>query len=331
VTLLTRRRFVQGTGLAGLGLLAGCGRWPGQAQPAARVPRVGLLGLRTVPTLPDAFRQGLRELGYVEGQNVVVEHRVADGNPERLAELAAELVRLPVDVIVAENTPAAIAARQATSTIPIVTAIGDPVGAGLAASIARPGGNVTGLKGGPEQIAGKRLQLLTEAIPGVSRVGVVWNSGNRVKQIEWAETESAARALGVQLVSVEVRATDELERAFATVSPQTADALVVFAEELMASNAGKVVELVASTRLPAMYETRPFMDAGGLMAYGPNAPGLFRRAAYYVDRILKGASPADLPIEQPREFDFAINLKTAQALGLTIPPHVLLQATEIIQ
>jgi putative ABC transport system substrate-binding protein len=323
-----RRRFLQAA--ASLGLLTGCGRLPWQAQSPAPIPRVGLLGLRTVASLPEAFRQGLRELGYVEGQNVVVEHRVADGSLDRLAELAVELVALPVDVIVAENTPAALAARQATSTIPIVMAIGDPVRAGLAASLARPGGNVTGLTGGPEQLAGRRLEIFTEALPGVSRVAVVWNPTNPLKVRQWTETESAARTLGVQLVSMEVRAPEELDHAFAAGSPPAAEALLVFAEDLTASHAGKIVDLVAKTGLPAMYETRPFLDAGGLMAYGASAPGLFRRAAYYVDRLLKGARPEDLPIEHPREFEFVINLKAARAIGLTIPPQVLAQASEII-
>jgi putative tryptophan/tyrosine transport system substrate-binding protein len=212
-----------------------------------------------------------------------------------------------------------------------VVTIGDPVRAGLAASLARPGGNVTGLTGGPAQIAGRRLELLKETLPGLTRVAVVWNPSNPVKAEQWTETENAARTLGIQLLSVEVRASEELDHAFAVGSHQPAEALVVFAEDLTASDAGKVVDLVAKSGLPAIYETRPFMAAGGLMAYGASAPGLFRRAAYYADRILKGARPEDLPIEQPREYELVINLKVARAIGLTIPPHVLAQATEVIQ
>jgi putative ABC transport system substrate-binding protein len=329
-TCLNRRQLVQGMGAAGLALMVGCSRSAAQTPPA-RIPRVGLLGLLTVPSLPEAFRQGLRELGYIEGQNIVVEHRVADGRPDRLAELATELVRMPADVIVAESTLAAIEAKQATSTIPIVMPVGDPIGAGLAASLARPGGNVTGLTSIPAQLAGRRLELLKEIIPGLRQVAVVWNPGSPVKAQQWIETESAARTLGIQLQSVEVRVPEELEPAFTSLSQQPPDALNVFAYEVTTSHAGRVVELVTRSGVPAIYETRPFMDVGGLISYGPSAPGQFRRAAYYVDRILKGARPEDLPIEQPREFDFLVNLRAARALGLTIPPHVLAQATEVLQ
>jgi putative tryptophan/tyrosine transport system substrate-binding protein len=327
----SRRQLVQGAGAVGLTLLAGCGRLPGQALSSMPVPRLGLLGLRSLPPLVAAFREGLREFGYVEGQNIIVEHRIADGRLDRLSELAAELVRERVDVIVAENNPAAIVAKQATSTIPIVMANGDPVGTGLAASLARPGGNVTGLTAFGAELGGKRLEILKEAFPGVRQVAVVWNPTNPVKRLQWTESLTAAHTLSVQLHSVEVQAPEHLEPAFATVSQQPAEALLVFADEFTASYAGQIVALANASRLPTMYDSRPFMDPGGLMAYGPILPALYRRAAYYVDRILKGANPADLPIEQPMRFDFVINLKTAQALGLTIPHHVLAQATEVIQ
>ena len=327
----TRRHVVQGAGAVGLGLLAACGRLPWQEPAATRVPRLGLLGLRSVPSYVAAFREGLREFGYIDGQTIMVEHRVADGRLDRLSELAAELIREPVDVIVAENNPAAIVASQATNRIPIVMANGDPVGTGLAASLARPGGNVTGLTAFGAELGGKRLELLTVAFPGVRQVAAVWNPTNPVKRLQWTETVTAAHTLSVQLHSVEVQAPETLEQAFAAVSQQPAEALLVFADELTGSYAGQIVALANASRLPTMYDSRPFMDAGGLMAYGPILPALYRRAAYYVDRILKGAHPADLPIEQPMRFDFVINLKTAQALGLTIPQHVLLQATEVIQ
>jgi putative tryptophan/tyrosine transport system substrate-binding protein len=326
---LSRREFVLGS--AGLGLLAGCGRWPWPAPSSIRVPRLGLLGLRSVPPYVAAFREGLREFGYVDGQNIIVDHRIADGRLDRLSELAAELVREPVDVIVAENNPAAIVAKQATNTIPIVMANGDPVGTGLAASLARPGGNVTGLTAFGAELGGKRLELLKEAFPGVSQVAAVWNPTNPVKRLQWAETMTAAHTLGVQLYSVEVQTPETLDQAFTAVSQQPAEALLVFADELTASYAEQIVGLANASRLPAMYDSRPFMDAGGLMAYGPILFALYRRAAYYVDRILKGTKPADLPVEQPMTFDFVVNLKTAQALGITFPNEIMLQVTEVLQ
>ena len=326
----TRRQFLRGAGAAGLALLAGCGRLPWQAQPS-QTPRIGYLGDRTIPVFEEAFRQGLREHGNVEGQNIVIEWRFAEGSPEGLADLAGELLARRVKVIVAGTTLAALAAGRATSSTPIVMANGDPVGSGLAASLARPGGNVTGVSNFGGQLAGKRLELLRDVIPGVARVAVLWTPANPLKVAEWTETQSAGGTLGMELQSLEVGRPEELEVAFAAATREEADALVVFGDNLTGGHAPRIVELAARSRLPTIYGVRMFMDAGGLMAYGANIPSLYRRAAYYVDRILKGAKPAELPVEQPREFDFIINLKTAQALGLTIPQHVLLQATEVLQ
>jgi putative tryptophan/tyrosine transport system substrate-binding protein len=329
--MLSRRHVVQGAGAAGLGLLAACGRWPGQAQAPARVPRIGYLGARPIPAFAAAFRQGLADLGYIEDQTITIAWRFPEANADALRETAAELVHLPVDVILAENTLVALGAREATRTIPMVVALGDPVVAGLAASLARPGGNVTGLSNLSPQLGAKRLELLREVIPDLARVAVLWSSANAVKVAEWTETERAARTLGMHLQSLEVNEPDQLEGAFVAATQERADAAIVFGDNLFGSHAAQIVDLAARSRLPTMYESRPFMDAGGLIGYGPNFPALLHRSAYYVDRILKGAKPADLPIEQPMRFDFIVNLKTAQALGLTIPQHVLYQATEIIQ
>jgi putative tryptophan/tyrosine transport system substrate-binding protein len=309
---LSRRAFVLAAG--SIGLLAGCGRLPGQASPSAPTPRIGYLGGRPIAGFDEAFRQGLRELGHVEGQQVTIEWRFAEGGPDALSEFARELVRLPVDVIVAENTLGAGAARQATRTIPIVSALGDPIAAGLAASLSRPGGNVTGLSVMSPQLGAKRLELLKETIPGIARVAVVWSPSNPVKMAQWTETEAAARALDVQLQSLEVEGPEAFESAFAAATRERADAAIVFGDNITGSHASELVALAARSQLPTMYESRPFMDAGGLMAYGPNFPAMLRRSAYYVDRILKGSQPADLPIEQPMTFDFVVNLKTAQAL-----------------
>jgi putative ABC transport system substrate-binding protein len=328
---LSRRAFVLGASGGAVGLVAGCGRLPWQASPPAQPPRIGYLGGRPIPGFDQAFCQGLRDLGHVEGQHVAIEWRFTEGGPDALAEMARELVRLPVDVIVAENTLGAGAARQATGTIPIVSALGDPIAAGLVASLARPGGNVTGLSAMSPQLSAKRLELLKETIPGITRVAVVWSPSNPVKVAQWTETQAAARALDVQLQSLEVGGPEAFESAFAAATRERADAAVVFGDNLTGSHAPEIVALAARSQLPTMYESRPFMDAGGLMAYGPNFPAMLRRSAYYVDRILKGARPADLPIEQPMTFDFVVNLKTAQALGITFPNEIMLQVTEIIQ
>jgi putative tryptophan/tyrosine transport system substrate-binding protein len=329
---MSRRHFMQGGGMAGLGLLAGCGRWPGQAPGPPKVPLMGVLGPGGGPTAAalTALHEGLRELGYIEGQNLAVEWRQGtDPAPLDLDAHAAELVGLRVDVLLAFTTLGALAAKRATSSIPIVfTAVSDPVGSGLAASLGRPGGNATGISDFGSALSGKRLQLLRDAVPGMTRAGVVSAAGNPSYALQWRELEAAAPALGVQLVSLELRAQDELDDALVAAVREGVHALVVLGGP---EPTGRVAALATGFRIPTLVEQGTVARAHGLMAYGPNRPDLYRRAAYYVDRILKGAQPADLPIEQPREFEFVINLKTAQALGLTIPPHVLLQATEVIQ
>jgi putative ABC transport system substrate-binding protein len=310
------------------------------AQPPAQAARIGYLvtgGLASPETrvLLDAFRQGLRERGYVEGQNIVIEYRAADGQLQRFPALAAELAQLKPEVIVAQGTPAALAAKDATTTIPIVTPVmGDPVGDGLVASLARPGGNITGLTFlGPELVA-KRLELLKEALPRVSRIAALWHPGAYAERTTSAmvqETEAAARTLDVHLQLVEVRDSDELDRAFATMTSAHAEALIVLPSAMLYNERRRLVDLAARHRLPAMYQAREIVELGGLMAYGASIPDLVRRSATYVDKILKGAKPADLPVEQPTTFELVINLKTAKALGLTMPPTLLFQADKVIQ
>jgi len=329
----TRREFI-GT-LAG-GLAAAS--FAAEAQQAAKVARIGYLGtnLTAGPRSLEAFRQGLRDLGYVEGRNVVIEYRDAEGKFERFPALAAELVALKVDVIVVGATPQALAARQATRTIPIVFAsAADPVASGLATSLARPGGNVTGLSTASSELVGKRLEQLKQAVPGVSRVAVLWQPqgvpGERTRKDMLKEAEVAARTLGVGLQFVEVRGPADFERAFSDMASARAGALTVLGSPMFVSERRRLVDLAAKTRLPAVYTAREYVDAGGLMSYGPDLNEMFRRAATYVDKILKGAKPADLPVEQPRKFELAINLKTAKALGLTIPPSVLGRADQVIE
>jgi putative tryptophan/tyrosine transport system substrate-binding protein len=337
MTQLSRRRFMQGARLAGLGLLAGCGRLPFQSQGIAQVPRIGWLGnVRAGGNLDpnfEAFREGLRELGYVEGQNLAIEVRWAEGRVERLPELAAELVRLQPDVLVTPTTPQTQAALQATSTIPIVfIAVSDPVGLGMVASLARPGGHLTGQSDFFAGVSGKRLELLKETVPGAARVAVLWNPTNPASALEWSATQHAARTLGLEVLLVEVGSADNLIDAFKTIVREHADAVIILsAAFLSVLGAPKLPELVARSRLPTMHYRRADVAAGGLMSYGPSFASLYRRGAYYVDRILKGTKPSDLPVEQPREFELVINLQTAQTLGLTIPQHVLLQATEVIR
>jgi len=308
-----------------------------EAQTAGKVARIGYLAanLAASPHVHEAFRQGLRDLGYVEGRNVVIEHRSAEGKLERLPALAAELVALKVDVIVAAAALPALAAKQATRTIPIVFAgVADPVTSGLVSGLARPGGNVTGLSSLAPELVGKRLELLTHAVPGVSLVAVLWQPGGQVERTDkdmLKEAEVAALALGVRLQFVEARGSDDFDRAFSDMTRARAGALSVLPSSMFNSERKRLVELAAKNRLPAVYPQRAYVDAGGLMAYGPNLADLFRRAATYVDKILKGAKPADLPIEQPTKFELVVNLKTAKALGLTIPQSVLGRADDVIQ
>ena len=305
------------------------------AQPAPPGHRIGWLSAG-VP-LPDldseAFRQGLRALGYVEGQNLVLESRYAGGRAEQLPDLAAELVRLKVDVIVAGGTAAIRAAQHATRTIPIVMAVAyDPIGQRFVASLARPGGNITGLSWLGAELLGKRLELLKEVVPQGTRIAVLANPGNPAYADNMDNLTMAARALGLHLQVAEVRRADELDTAFTAMTREGADALIVLEDSLVLSTlGGRIAESAATSRLPAMYGWRRHVDAGGLMAYGPSMRDMQRRAAVYVDKILKGAKPADLPVEQPTTFELVINLKTANDLGLTIPPSLLFQATEVIR
>jgi putative ABC transport system substrate-binding protein len=279
----------------------------------------------------EAFRDGLRGLGYVEGQNIVFEQRWAERNPHRYPELAAELVRLKVDVVVAGNLESARVAREASSTIPIVlTAGGDSLRAGLVPSLARPGGNITGLSELGPDLAPKLLLLLKEAVPRLAQVAMLWDPSNPSQSPTRQESESASRLLGSVIMSLEVTVPDDFERAFGAVTRQRPDALIVFTTPIMYSHRMQIVDFAAKRGLPAMYSAREFVDAGGLMSYGPNLQALFRRAATYVDRIVKGAKPGDLPIEQPTKFELMINLKTAKALGLMIPASLLQRADQVI-
>jgi len=300
------------------------------AQPRSTVPRIGILTPAAEASTPlwEAFRHGLRDLGYVEGQTIVLEYRFAAGQNERLPALAAELVQLQVDVMVTNSGPGAQAAKDATKTIPIVTTTS---GHYVAASLAQPGGNITGLTLMAPELGGKRLDLLKEALPNVSRVAVLWNAGNPVSPDELCEVEATARGLGLQLQTLAIRHPDELASVFAAMTREGAEALIALADAVFWNHRTRVVALAAQHRLPAVFDAREFAEAGGLMTYGPSVPDSYRRAAVYVDKILKGTKPADLPVEQPVKFELVINLKTAKALGMTMPPSLLLLADEVIQ
>ena len=305
------------------------------AQAPAKVPRIGYLTPRSLTDstyLLESLRQGLRELGYVEGQTIAIEYRFAEERPERLPALAAELVRLKVDVIVTGASPAPEAAKQATSAIPIVFAVAaDPVATGLVASIARPGGNITGLANMATEVVGKQLELLKEVVPKVSRVAILWNPNNLGQSAVLRGAEGAARTLGLQLHIVQAHTPAEIDAAFAAMRSQHTGGVLVLRDGLFLAQRTQVAALATKSRLPAIYGFRESAEAGGLMAYGANVPLMYRRAATYVDKILKGAKPADLPVEQPTKFDLVINLKAAKALGLTIPPSLLQRADEVIQ
>jgi putative tryptophan/tyrosine transport system substrate-binding protein len=307
------------------------------AQQPTKVHRIGRLSPGLPPSQPspsmEAFRQGLRDLGYVEGQNLIIEWRWAEGREERLPDLAAELVRLQVEVIVVGGVTAIRAVQHATSTIPIVMAANyDPVGEGFIASLARPGGNITGLSWLGAELPGKRLELLKETLPQSTRIAVLGNPANAAHDSWLHSLSAAARALGLHLHVVELPRADELDSAFAAITSAGADALIVLSDPALIDGLyGRIVDLAAKSRLPAMYDWRAYVDAGGLMSYGPSMPDMQRRAASYVDKILQGAKPADLPIEQPTTFNLVINLKVAKALGLAIPPTILFQADEVLQ
>jgi putative ABC transport system substrate-binding protein len=320
-----RQAFIAGTlGLLAVPLFA----W---AQPV-KVPRIGVLRAGAPPDpLLEAFRQGLRDLGYAEERNISIEYRWAEGRSERLPALAADLVRLKVDVIVASGDTAALAARRATTAIPIVMPVSnDPVTVGLVASLARPGGNVTGFASLYTELPGKWVELLKEALPLVSRVAVIWDP--RTGPATVRVSEAAARALGLHLQVLSVGRPDDFVTAFAEAQKSRAEALIVLSSAFLYAHRTRLVELAAQHRLPAMYHQSDFvLGSGGLMSYGPDLYDLFRRSATFVDKILKGAKPADLPVEQPTKFELVINLKTAKALGLTIPPSVLARADEVIE
>ena len=314
-----------------------CAPLAAEAQQSAKVPRIGWLSIASptpaVSHLMEAFRQGLRELGYVEGQNIAVEYRFAEGRPERLPEFAAQLVALKVDIIVTPNPAGTQAAREATRTIPIVMlGVADPVGSGLVASLARPGGNITGLTATASPVIyGKHLELLKETVPRVSRVAVLRNPTNPDAAQMSREVGGAARALGVQLQVLDVRAPNELDSAFARMTRDRAGALLIMGDTMFTLHREQIAVLATKNRLPAIFVAREFAEAGGLMAYGRSLPYDFRRAATYVDKILKGAKPADIPVEQPTKFELVINMKTAKSLGLKIPQSVLIRADEVIQ
>jgi putative tryptophan/tyrosine transport system substrate-binding protein len=305
-----------------------------EAQPV-RAYRIGFLSVASSSSMAprvDAFRQGLRELGYVEGQNITIEYRWGDGRNEQLASLAAELIRLKVGMVVSHGVAATGAAQKASATIPIVCfGCGDLVAAGLVASLARPGGNVTGQTNLASDMTGKRLHLLKETIPGLTRLAILWNPDNSASVSEVKETEAAARSLGLQLQSLGVRDPDGFESAFSSMTKARADALLVLSDAMLFGQRKRIADLAATNRLPAISWTGEFAKSGGLMGYGPDLLAMSHRAATFVDRILKGAKPADLPIEQPTRFEFVVNLKTARALGLTIPKSILLRADDVIE
>jgi putative ABC transport system substrate-binding protein len=321
---MNRRSFI-GT-LAG-GLLAA--PLAAEAQPTARIPRVGILAQNS--PLWEDFRQGLRDLGYVEGRTIVIESRWGEGSDERFPRLAADLARLGADVIVTWGTPSTLAAKNVTKTIPIVMMSGDPVGTKLIVSLARPGGNITGLSSHNPGLEAKRLELLKELVPKLSHVAVLWNPANPLHDGLVREAKDTASQLGVRLELVGVKSSTEFDAAFATMEKKRPGALIVEGDIFFYSHRNRIVDFATKSHLPAVFTLRGFADAGGLLVYGASYSALFRRAAIYVDKILKGAKPADLPIEQPTKFELVINLKTAKALGLTIPPSLLQRADQVIE
>ena len=327
---MKRREFIS--------LVGAAAAWPlaARAQQVGKTPQIGYLGVSSPSLEPhyvEAFRQKLRELGHVEGKNIAIEYRWAEGQDDRLPNLASELVRLKPDVIVTTGTPGAVAAMQATKTIPIVMASSaDPVGSGLVASLARPGGNVTGFTILGPELEGKRLELLKQAVPGLSRLAVLWNPSNPGIVSYFETVKNAGRALQISLGPVvEVRRSDELDNAFTAIASARPHALVVIADRFLLSHRKQIVEFAAVKRLPTMYPYREYVDAGGLMSYAPSNIELFLGTAIYVDKILKGAKPGDLPIQEPTKFELVINLKTAKALGLDVPLHLQQLANEMIE
>jgi putative ABC transport system substrate-binding protein len=305
-----------------------------RAQQTAKLRTIGILGASTALVFThrsSAFLQRLHELGWIEGRNVALEYRWAEGNTERISEIAAEFVRLKVDVIVTDGTAAVVAAQRASSVIPIVMAVvADPVGIGLVASLARPGGNVTGLSTQQIDLAGKRLELLRELVPGLRQLATMANTGAAGAMLEMAEVQVAAGTLGLGVLTLEIRRAEDLAPAFEALKGR-AEALYVCGDPFMSTNRTQIITLAQTARLPTMYNFRDYVEVGGLLSYGPNFPDLYRRAADFVDKILRGEKPADIPVEQPTKFDLVINLKTAKALGVTVPPSLLARADEVIE
>jgi ABC-type uncharacterized transport system substrate-binding protein len=310
--------------------------WPlvARAQQSTKLPTIGFLGANNATferASTDAFVQRLRELGWIENRTIAIEYRWAEGRDERFAEIAAEFIRLKVDVILTYATPSSIAAKKATAVIPIVfAAAGDPVGTGLVASLARPGGNITGLSIQQTDLASKRLEMLREVLPGLRTVAILFDVGSPNSVLEMGEVQTAARTLGLAVVTSEVRRAEDIAPAFDALKGR-ADALYVCGAPLLSTNRIRINNLALGVRLPTMHGFREFIVAGGLMSYGPNFPSLFRRAAEYVDKVLRGAKPSDLPVEQPTKFDFIINVTTARVLGLEVPPTLLARADEVIE
>ena len=320
---MRRREFIAALG--------GAAAWPlaAGAQQLAKIPRIGIID--DSPIWND-FRQRLRGLGYLEGQNIAFEYRYAGGLPDRLAWVAAELARRPVDLIATFGTPPTLAAKQATTTIPIIMiGIGDPVGAGLVSSLARPGGNITGNTILGPDVAGKRLQLLKEVIPSLSRVAFLWNPDNASHPAQLAELQAAVQTLGLTLIPVAVRSSDEFDNAFAAMIKERPDAFLMTNDPFHQLSIGTIIDFLTNNHLPGMFLTREVVVAGGFLSYGANLPDLFRRGAEYVHKILKGTKPADLPVEEPVKFELVVNLKTAKAIGLSIPESFLLRVDEVIE
>jgi putative ABC transport system substrate-binding protein len=330
--MMSRRGFFGLVATVGAAVTCPIDAWP---QPAGDLPRIGVLSLSSSAQSAlrlAAFRQGLSDLGYAEGRNIAIEPRYADGNSGRLTEFADELARLGVSVFVTEGDASIVAARRASATTPIVAGVtGDLVGPGHAASLSRPGGNVTGLVGMSPDLAGKRLEVLKEVLPSTSRVAVLWNPANPVKVLDFAQTEVAAKGLGIKLHSVQLRRQDELDSAFGVMTRERVDAVVVLPDSLVASLRPQILARANGHLLPTVFGVEDDVVAGGLIAYAPSQSEMFRRAATYVDKILKGEKPADLPVEQPTKFELIVNLKTAKALGIAIPQSILLRADEVIE
>jgi putative ABC transport system substrate-binding protein len=324
----TRREFIT--------LIGGAAAWPlgARAQQPAKLPTIGFLGATTPSAQSQwtaAFVERLRELGWIEGRNVAIEYRWMEGRNERVAEIAAEFVQRRVDVIVVQGTAAVVGAKQATSVIPIVFALaGHPVGSGLVASLARPGGNVTGLSGQQADVAAKRLELLREVVPSLHRLAIVANVGNPYAILELGEIQGAARVLGLEAATFEIRRAEDVAPAFRALKGR-ADALYVINDPLVNTNRVRIIISALGARLPTMHGSREHVEAGGLMSFGPNYPDSFRRTADYVNKILRGAKPGDIPVEQPTKFDLVVNVLTAAALGITLPPTLLARADEVIE